>query len=184
MAVAEDVPEVKALIILDTDGSRLAARYFNREEFGTNAAQLDMERKVQKKARAVALRSEVEIALIDGYTVAMKAGVDVTLAAIGSGEENELILANVLECVYETLGLLLKGVVDRRSLLTNLELALLTMDETVDGGMILELDPAAVEGRVMLRGAVGDAISGYRELTVTAVVDKLRDRAAKQFGKT
>jgi hypothetical protein len=40
-----------------------------------------------------------------------------------------------------------------------------------------------VEARVMLRGAVPDSISSYKEMTVTAVFDKARDRVAKQFVK-
>ena len=55
------------------------------------------------------------------------------------------------------------------------------MDELVDGGVLLEMDPSAIVARVMLRGAVPDSISSYREMTMGQVLDKARDRVAKQF---
>lgn len=41
---------------------------------------------------------------------------------------------------------------DRRTILDNLELAMLTIDELVDGGTILETDSQAITNRVMMRG--------------------------------
>ena len=43
--------------------------------------------------------------------------------------------------------------IDRRSLLENLALVLLAMDELIDAGKILEIDPSAIANRVLMRGA-------------------------------
>lgn len=45
--------------------------------------------------------------------------------------QNELILAAVLDMVFESINILLKGQVDKRTMLDNLELILLTIDEAV-----------------------------------------------------
>jgi hypothetical protein len=89
----------------------------------------------------------------------------------------------VLDALYEAVAGLLKGAVEKRSILHHLELLLLALDELVDGGVIFEIDPAAIEARVMLRGAVPESISSYSEMTVGAVIDRAKDRLAKQFVK-
>lgn len=43
-----------------------------------------------------------------------------------------------------------RGQVDRRSLLDNLDLLMLTVDELVDGGIILETDSSAIVARVLM----------------------------------
>ena len=45
--------------------------------------------------------------------------------------QNELILVGVLEVIYDAVSILLKNQVDKRTMLDNLELILLTIDETV-----------------------------------------------------
>lgn len=45
--------------------------------------------------------------------------------------QNELILVSVLDVIYETILSLLRGQLDRRTILDNLELVLLTIDEVV-----------------------------------------------------
>lgn len=45
--------------------------------------------------------------------------------------QNELILVSVLDVIYETIMTLLRGQLDRRTIMDNLELVLLTIDEVV-----------------------------------------------------
>ncbi|KAK7263733.1 hypothetical protein RJT34_31337 [Clitoria ternatea] len=56
----------------------------------------------------------------------------------GGDEENEIILASVLQGFFDAITLLLRNNVDKREALENLDLILLCLDEIVDGGMILE----------------------------------------------
>ena len=178
-----ELPEVKAIVILDAEGARVACKYYSRDDFPDKLAQADFERKVFKKTRNSQARLDPEVAILDGLTVVFKSGVDVTFAVVGGSDENELILVGLLDALFDTVGNLMKTQPDRRALHNNLELLLLTIDEMVDGGVILEVDPVLVESRVMLRGAVPDSISSYKELTVGAVLDKARDKVAKQFIK-
>ena len=46
---------------------------------------------------------------------------------------------------------LLHAKVDKQSILENLELILLTLDEIVDSGLILEIDPLKIANRVLMK---------------------------------
>ena len=70
---------------------------------------------------------------------------------LGSYDENELILLSALNGLYECLGKLLRGQLDRRTLLENLDFVLLTLDELSDDGILLEADPAILAQRVSMR---------------------------------
>jgi hypothetical protein len=58
--------------------------------------------------------------------------------------------------------------VDKKVVLEHYELALLTMDEIVDGGVILETEPEVVASRVTMRGADAEGVP-MAEQTVSQV---------------
>lgn len=120
---------------------------------------------------------------LDGHIAIYRHAGDVLFCILGPSDENELILSAALDALYESVNLLLKTGVDRRNILSNLELLLLAIDELVDSGIPFELNPQSIEARVMLRGAVAESISSYNEMTLGTVVDKARDKLAKQFAK-
>lgn len=53
-----------------------------------------------------------------------------------------------------------RGSVDKKTVLENLDLALLAIDEIVDRGLILETDPATVAQRASMAGAEGEMGGG------------------------
>ena len=69
---------------------------------------------------------------------------------VGSSDSNELVLGTVLDTLLDSVGTLLKESIDKHSLLNNLELILLVMDEIIDNGIIFELDPYKVANRVLM----------------------------------
>ena len=82
--------------------------------------------------------------MLDGMTCLYKSNVDLFFYVIGSGNENELLLMSVLDCLYNTVSNILRKNVDKRALTSNMEFVLLAMDEMIDRGIILEEDPAQV----------------------------------------
>ncbi|CAM9672848.1 unnamed protein product [Choristocarpus tenellus] len=100
---------------------------------------------------------------------------------VGSAEENELILSAVLDALYESLSVLLRGQVDRRTMLDNLAQVLLAVDEVVDAGKILEIDPSAIANRVLMRGADARSLPPT-ELTVTQAIATAREEFIKRMG--
>ncbi|ONM55588.1 Coatomer subunit zeta-2 [Zea mays] len=75
-----------------------------------------------------------EITLFDGYIVVYKFVHDLHFFVTAGDDENELILASVLHGFSDSVGLLLRGDVEKRTALENLDLILLCIDEIVDGG--------------------------------------------------
>lgn len=181
--MALESPQISAIVVQDADGGRIAAKFYSRDDFPDKVAEAEFEKKLYKKMKAAPARSDAEVLTLEGLTVVYRQGGDVTFAVVGQGDENELILVACLDALYDALSMLLKGNIEKLAVLRHLELLLLTIDELIDGGVPFELDPNAIEARVMLRGAVPESVSSYNELTIGAVVDKARDKLAKQFIK-
>ncbi|NXV58727.1 COPZ1 protein, partial [Molothrus ater] len=163
---------VKAIIILDNDGERLFAKYYD-DTYPSVKEQRAFEKNIFSKTH----RSDSEIALLDGLTVVYKSSIDLYCCVIGSATQNELMLTAVLNCLFDSLSQMLSleggipclgcplgvpwcqpcplGVprknVERRALLDNMEGLFLAVDEIVDGGVILESDPQQVVHRVAVR---------------------------------
>lgn len=77
---------------------------------------------------------------------------------------------------------------DRRSLLDNLDLLMLTIDELVDGGTVLETDATAVTARALMRGAQGGpgAMGGpnvpLADMTISQAFASAKDSFIKSMG--
>lgn len=86
---------------------------------------------------------------------------DVRVVHIGPAGESELLLAHLVEGMYDALSQLMGGTTDRNMILDNLELVFLLIDEHCDGGIILETEGHKLASSVLLRddqeGRMGDA---------------------------
>ncbi|XP_002711179.1 coatomer subunit zeta-1 isoform X2 [Oryctolagus cuniculus] len=138
---------VKAILILDNDGDRLFAKYYD-DTYPSAKEQKAFEKNIFNKTH----RTDSEIALLEGLTVVYKSSIDLYFYVIGSSYENELMLMAVLNCLFDSLSQMLRKNVEKRALLENMEGLFLAVDEIVDGGVILESDPQQVAHRVALRG--------------------------------
>ena len=96
-------------------------------------------------------KANAEIIMLDGLTCLYKSSVDLFFYVVGSGQENELLLMAVLDCLFTTVSGILRKNVDKKSLCDNMEVIMLAMDEMIDNGMIMESDPQQVrEERLVL----------------------------------
>ncbi|GFZ11737.1 SNARE-like superfamily protein [Actinidia rufa] len=75
-----------------------------------------------------------EIAMFDNNIVVYKFIQDLHFFITGGDDENEIILATVLQGFVDAVSLLLRNNVDKMEALENLDLILLCLDEIVDGG--------------------------------------------------
>eukprot|EP00753_Platysulcus_tardus_P005568 PLAT13481.1.p1 GENE.PLAT13481.1~~PLAT13481.1.p1 ORF type:complete len:207 (-),score=93.77 PLAT13481.1:154-684(-) len=171
---------VRAIIILDGDGARISAKYFGAA-LPSLKEQKDFEARLFAKTRRVAPRHEADVLLHDGAICVFRTGDDALLYVVGAGDENELILASVLEALYDSLAVLLKEQVERSVLLDNLELVVLVMDELCDGGVVLETDSMNITNRVLMRGPDGDA--PLSELTFSQALASAREQFTRSFLK-
>ncbi|XP_035933292.1 coatomer subunit zeta-2 isoform X3 [Halichoerus grypus] len=121
---------IKAVFILDNDGHRLLAKYYD-ETFPSLKEQMAFEKNVFNKTS----RTDSEIAFFGGMTIIYKSSIDLFLYVVGSSHENELMLMSVLTCLFESLSHVLRKNVEKRWLLENMDGAFLVLDEIVDGGL-------------------------------------------------
>ncbi|CAE7413767.1 unnamed protein product [Symbiodinium microadriaticum] len=162
------VPYISCLLVLDSDGERIIAKYYNGK---AKTEQTKFEAMLQKKTKFLNFRSDAEVILLDQEIVVVKGSTDCKLIICGSVDENELILVSVLDAVFDTILTLLRGQFDKRVMLDNLELILLTIDEVLDHGQIMELEATSVASRVLMKGSadVGGAMNN--QATAAAVGD-------------
>eukprot|EP01126_Amoeba_proteus_P055886 TRINITY_DN6962_c0_g1_i2.p1 TRINITY_DN6962_c0_g1~~TRINITY_DN6962_c0_g1_i2.p1 ORF type:complete len:182 (-),score=43.35 TRINITY_DN6962_c0_g1_i2:51-596(-) len=169
---------IKAVIVLESSGKRLISKYFPSEEdtsINTPKGQEEFENKLFLKSR-----TQPEIVIFDGYCCVYKLRQDVIFFIVGPEEENELLLFTALSTLRDTLDILLSQeasdnvTTDKITLLENLDFLLLSIDEMVDGGILLETDPQVIASRVALKEENEDLLS---EQTVSSVLDQASDFA-------
>ncbi|XP_071264889.1 coatomer subunit zeta-1-like isoform X1 [Salvelinus alpinus] len=139
---------VKAVFILDNDGNRLLSKYYDKELYPSMKEQKNFEKNVFNKTHKA---DTDEIAFVEGMTIVYKCSIDLFFYVAGSAQENELMLMAVLNCLFESLGQILRKNVERRCLLDNMDGVFLVVDEIIDGGVILESDPQQVIQKVNYR---------------------------------
>jgi len=138
---------IKGIAILDNDGNRLLAKYFDGTVFPGVKEQKAFEKNLFTKTH----KANSEIIMLDGLTVLYKSNVDLFFYVMGGAHENELMLMSVLNCLYDSISQILRKNVEKKTLCDNLDIAMLVMDEICDNGMILEGDSATVVSRAALR---------------------------------
>lgn len=145
---------VKGMAILDNDGNRILAKYYDKNTFPTSKEQKAFEKNLFNKTH----RSNTEIIMLDGMTCVYRSNVDLYFYVMGSSHENEvkilsnfysfsfstfeivyffclqLILMSVLNCLYDSVSQILRRNVEKRAVLDNLDIVMLAMDEICDGG--------------------------------------------------
>ena len=99
--------------------------------------QLAFEKKLFQKTA----RQDAEIIMLEGSVVVYRSNVDLFFYVIGSADENELILAQVLAAFYDAVSAILRDNVEKILVIDQLGAVMLILDEMVDNGVILELDP-------------------------------------------
>eukprot|EP00193_Tetraselmis_chui_P008752 CAMPEP_0177763288 /NCGR_PEP_ID=MMETSP0491_2-20121128/6792_1 /TAXON_ID=63592 /ORGANISM="Tetraselmis chuii, Strain PLY429" /LENGTH=189 /DNA_ID=CAMNT_0019279387 /DNA_START=83 /DNA_END=652 /DNA_ORIENTATION=+ len=155
MDVDPTCPVVRNMLLLDNEGKRIAVKYFG-EDCTTVPAQANYEKSVFTKTSRTNARGEAEIIMFDDVIVVYKFIGDLMFFVTGANDENELILYTVLQAFYESVSLLLRDAVEKKTVLENLDLVLLAMDEIIDGGVILETEASVIAGRVAMRGVDSD----------------------------
>ncbi|OCL12634.1 coatomer zeta subunit [Glonium stellatum] len=153
---------VNAILILSTDdSSRVLARYYSAPHppTGTPANStnypganpyptLKDQKAFEKGLLEKTAKQTSDIILFDNKICVFKMESDVMLYVVGGADENEVLLYSVVLALRDSLNILLKSSVDKRTIVENYDLVSLAIDELVDDGIILETDPVIVASRV------------------------------------
>ena len=158
---------VKAILILDNDGLRLAGKYYD-DQFPTVKEQKEFEKTLFAKTS----KANGEIVMLGNLTIVYRSSVDLFFYVIGSTNENEIMLVSVLNCLFDALSQILRKNIEKKCLLDYLDAAFLCIDEICDNGILLETDPAQIAQRVSLK----ENDVPISEQTVMDVVKSARDQ--------
>ncbi|CAG8974231.1 hypothetical protein HYALB_00009719 [Hymenoscyphus albidus] len=168
MAPGMSLFSINAIIILNSDdGSRVFAKYFNAPHHQTTGhwncnidkitdpgpqaspyADVKSQKAFEKGLLEKTAKQTADIILYDNRIVLYKSESDVMMYIVGGVDENEIMLYNVILCLRDSLHLLFKQSVDKRTIIENYDLVSLAIDEMVDDGIILETDPTIIVQRV------------------------------------
>ncbi|KAF8911570.1 coatomer protein [Gymnopilus junonius] len=143
---------VQAFIVLDTEGNRVLAKYYRpkshpqgeSKDFLTLKEQKAFEKGLWQKTK----KPGGDIILYDSHLVVYKHSLDLILYFVAGSTENELMLYSALSSLTDALTMLLRNSLEKRGVLENLDLVLLCLDETIDDGIIVDTDAAAIASRV------------------------------------
>ncbi|XP_057992801.1 coatomer subunit zeta-1 isoform X1 [Hevea brasiliensis] len=176
----ESCPSIKNILLLDSEGKRVAVKYYS-DDWPTNNAKEAYEKVVFAKTQRTNARTEAEITMLENNIIVYKFVQDLHFFVTGGEDENELILATVLQGFFDAVGLLLRGNVDKKEALENLDLILLCLDEIVDGGIILETDANLIAGKVASNSM--DAGAPLSEQTLTQALATAREHLTRSLLK-
>ncbi|CAJ2668941.1 unnamed protein product [Trifolium pratense] len=177
---AVSCPSIKNILLLDSEGKRVAVKYFS-DDWPTNSSKLAFEKFVFTKTLKTNARTEAEITLLENNIIIYKFAQDLHFFVTGSDDENEIVLASVLQGFFDAVTLLLRNNVDKREALENLDLILLCLDEIVDGGMILETNGPLIAEKVTSHTI--DADSSLSEQTLTQAWATAREHLTRTLLK-
>ncbi|KAI1128934.1 snare-like protein [Nemania abortiva] len=149
---------VTAVIILSVDdgSGTIFAKYYNAPHHAPTASaapaspysDVKSQKSFEKGLLEKTAKQTGDIILYDNKLVLYKMESDVMMYVVGGAEENEVLLYNVILALRDSLHLLFKQSVDKRTVVENYDLVSLAIDEIVDDGIILETDPTIIVQRV------------------------------------
>ncbi|KAG8708802.1 Golgi-to-ER vesicle coat component [Ceratobasidium sp. 395] len=177
-----------AFLILDTDGNRVLGKYYKPrhppqglETGNKNFAGLKEQRAFEKGLWEKTKKPGGEIILYEGYLAVYKHSLDLIFYAISPSTENELMIHAALTGITDSLSLLLRGQVEKRAILENLDLTLLALDEAIDDGIVIETEGPVIASRVSRpRADVSEIV--INEQTLLSAFNNVRDRVQRGMG--
>lgn len=158
----------------------MAVKYYS-DDWPTNSAKEAFEKAVFNKTQKTNARTEAEVALFENNVVVYKFVQDLHFFVTGGEDENEIILATVLQGFFDAVGVLLRGRVEKSEALENLDLILLCIDEIADGGIILETDPDVIAGKVASNSL--DSATSLSEQTISQALATAREHFTRSLLK-
>ncbi|EIM21134.1 coatomer protein [Wallemia mellicola CBS 633.66] len=165
---------VHGLVILDSEGNRVMAKYYDKNQ-QTN---LKEQRTFEKGLFDKTSKGNGDIILYNDKLILYKSMMDLIVYLIAPSEENELMLSSALNGFIDGISLLLRHQLEKTSVIENLDMVLLALDESIDDGIILETDSNAIASRVSRPKADTNEIQ-INEQTIMRAFDMVKDRVSK-----
>lgn len=149
-----------AILLLDAEGGRLAVKYSSlskKELWPTTKQQLAFEKRViSKLPKPSNSRSDIDVAVIDDYTIIYQACNDVFVCAVAPSAENELVVLQLVEGVYSAISSCAQGTsflatgLTKQLVLDSLSDVFFVLDEVTDDGIIMETEEEKISARIKM----------------------------------
>lgn len=142
---------IQAIVILDSQQNRIYTKYY-KSPHETSDDDLINNQKKQKQFEADLFKKthkqNSDVILFENHLIVYNEYSDFIVYIIGSLDENEILLYNVLQGLTGAFEIILNEQMDKRSLLESFDMVAIAVDETVDDGIILETDSSKIAARV------------------------------------
>jgi len=92
------------------------------------------------------------------------------------------MLHTALTAFFDAASLLLRNQIEKRSVLENLDMVLLCLDETIDDGIIIETDSTTIASRVSRPRADTTEIV-INEQTIMSAYQTVKEKMAQRMGQ-
>ncbi|KAF8309077.1 coatomer protein [Clavulina sp. PMI_390] len=183
MAANLSLYSISGFVALDTDGNRVLAKYYKHKNApaplhdGKAFSSLKDQRTFEKGLWEKTKKAGGDIILYESHLVLYKHSLDLIFYLIGPATENEIMLHAALQGFYDAVSLLLRNQVEKRSILENLDMVLLCLDETIDDGIIIETDSTAIASRVSRpRADTTDIVINEQVQTIMSAYQTVKER--------
>ncbi|KAK6458938.1 golgi-to-ER vesicle coat component [Scheffersomyces xylosifermentans] len=144
---------ISAVLILDNEGERLYANYYNHSGSQENGGESHFQTLAQQTKFESSIFSKInkahqDIILYDNHLITYKQTNDIILVIVAKINENESLIYSTVATLFESLNILLDNTIDKSTIISKYDLVSLAIDETIDDGIIIEIEPAIIVSRV------------------------------------
>jgi len=177
-----------AFLVLDTDGNRVLAKYYRPQNAQLPATEskalitLKDQRAFEKGLWDKTKKPGGDIILYESHLAVYKHSLDLIFYILGPSSENELMLQIALSAFFDAVSLLLRNQIEKRSVLENLDMVLLCLDETIDDGIIIETDSTTIASRVSRPKADTTDIV-INEQTIMSAYQTVKEKMQQRMGQ-
>jgi hypothetical protein len=122
----------------------------------------------------------VDVVIFENTVCVFKHEVDLFFYLFADANENELVLAEVLSALIDSLQLIFRNQCEKRTFLENFDLIVLTVDEVIDNGLIMEIDAQTIAQKVVnTESGLGASNSGEEVDALSQVFASAKDQVAE-----
>ena len=167
------VGDIRGVVVLDKEGGVLISKYYNAPDL-THAKMEEFNQRLHKKKSRFTDSSMYHnnFFSIDHFVAFFREYDDLSVFVLGTQNDNELILSDVLDTIHEVLDTCFARGINRKSLTENMVKVILTIDELVDEGIILTTELDEILDRINHQGG--------SHSTTTATVESTQAQDAPQ----
>eukprot|EP00828_Plagiopyla_frontata_P049501 TRINITY_DN9897_c0_g1_i9.p2 TRINITY_DN9897_c0_g1~~TRINITY_DN9897_c0_g1_i9.p2 ORF type:complete len:206 (-),score=35.18 TRINITY_DN9897_c0_g1_i9:45-662(-) len=194
--ISENLTKIFGIAVLRKNGTRIYSQYYfnvhnpslkkvNEGNLESIEVQKQFEQKLQEKSNKLlgskSLKpTETEIFTYENFNILFKQINDILIFLIGDFNENEILLASLLDAIYQALNYFAVPEISCKTVIPNYENLVLVIDEMVDEGIIITTDYKQLLARATMKDVdTIEVAPPQTESKFSGVFNKMRDQISK-----